>query len=51
MVADTNPTAPDQGQVEVGEDGLYHVTDAPLKGETVYYYALLLRGRATGLCH
>jgi phage tail-like protein len=40
VVADTNPTAPDQRPVEVGEDGLYHVTDASLKGETVYYYAL-----------
>jgi phage tail-like protein len=39
-VADTNPTAPEQRLVKVGEDGLYHVTDAPLKGETVYYYAL-----------
>src|SRR5262245_65595576 len=40
VVADTNPTASDQGMVEVGEDGLYHVTDAPLKGETEYYYVL-----------
>jgi phage tail-like protein len=40
VVADTNPTASDQGKVEVSEDGLYHATDAHLKGETVYYYAL-----------
>jgi phage tail-like protein len=39
VVADTNPAAP-QRPVEIGEDGLYHVKDGPLKGETVYYYAL-----------
>src|SRR5882724_12420147 len=39
VVADTNPTAR-QHPVEVGEDGLYHMTDKPLKGEMVYYYAL-----------
>lgn len=40
VVADTHPSAPAQGQVEVGEDGLYRVTDVNLKGETVYYYTL-----------
>lgn len=40
VVADTTPTTPAQGKVEVGEDGLYRVTDINLKGETVYYYAL-----------
>lgn len=40
VVADTTPASPSQGKVEVGEDGLYRVTDDNLKGETVYYYAL-----------
>jgi phage tail-like protein len=40
VVADTNPAAPDQRPVEVGEDGLYRVMDDDLKGEAVYYYAL-----------
>ena len=40
VVADTNPTSPDEGKVEVGEDGLYRATDTNLQGETVYYYAL-----------
>jgi phage tail-like protein len=40
VVADTNPASPQQGKVEVGQDGLYHAADVGLKGETVYYYAL-----------
>ena len=40
VVADTNPTSPEQSRVTVGVDGLYHATDANLRGETVYYYTL-----------
>jgi phage tail-like protein len=40
VVADTNPSAPEQSRVEIGKDGLYRAADAALKGETVYYYAL-----------
>src|SRR5262245_41482424 len=40
VVADTHPTSPLEGKVEVGEDGLYRATDVDLKAETVYYYAL-----------
>ena len=40
VVADTNPTSPNQSQIQVRGDGSYTATDTGLKGETVYYYAL-----------
>ena len=40
IVADTNPTSPDQGRILVQTDGRCTATDAGLKGETIYYYAL-----------
>jgi hypothetical protein len=40
IVADTNPTSPNQKPIQVRPDGSYFATDNGLKGETVYYYAL-----------
>jgi hypothetical protein len=41
IVADTNPTSPNQSRIRVRDDGSYFATDeAGLKAETVYYYAL-----------
>jgi hypothetical protein len=39
VVADTRP-APGVGPIAVGADGVWRASDAGLRGETVYYYAL-----------
>ena len=40
VVADINPTAPNQSRSLVQVGGSYTATDTDLKGETVYYYSL-----------
>ena len=40
VVADINPTAPEQSLVLGQADRKYSATDTGLKGETVYYYSL-----------
>jgi hypothetical protein len=39
IVADTNPTSPNQSRIQLRADGSCTATDTGLRGETVYYYA------------
>ena len=40
IIADTNPTSPNQSRIQIRGDGSYFATDSGLKGETIYYYTL-----------